>query len=107
MTIQDFILEAGKEIRSYLEGCGEGDVQVSETDIVKANDTVLHGLILRRDGSAAGANLYLDDLFDADITVRQETAYDLISSGEIERIEKILVQERKEKSHGEDPCRAA
>ena len=50
---------------------------------------------------------YLDDLFDADITVRQETAYDLISSGEIERIEKILAQERKEKSHGEDPCRAA
>ena len=50
---------------------------------------------------------YLDDLFDADITVRQETAYDLISSGEIERIEKILAQERKEKSYGEDPCRAA
>ena len=64
MTIQDFILEAGKEIRSYLEGCGEGDVQVSETDIVKANDTVLHGLILRREGSAAGANIYLDDLFE-------------------------------------------
>ena len=50
---------------------------------------------------------YLDDLFDADITVRQETAYDLISSGEIERIEKILAQERKVKSRGEDPCRAA
>ena len=50
---------------------------------------------------------YLDDLFDADITVRQETAYDLISSGEIERIEKILSQERKVKSRGEDPCRAA
>lgn len=64
MTIQDFIMEAKKEIRGYLDECGDTDVLIEDNDIIKANDTVLHGFILRSGGSPAGANIYLDDLFE-------------------------------------------
>lgn len=64
MTIQDFIIQATKEIRDYLDDCGDSDVIITEQSTTKANDTVYHGLILRRDGCAAGANVYLDDLFE-------------------------------------------
>ena len=50
---------------------------------------------------------YLDDLYDPDKTVRRKTVDDLIDSGELNRIEKILALEKEVRSHGEDPCRAA
>ena len=64
MTIQDFVTAAGRDIRAYLDRCGDADVMIEEKDIVKANDTIMHGFILRHEGSAAGANIYLDDLFE-------------------------------------------
>lgn len=64
MTIQDYIIKAKKEIRCYLDENGDTDVTIEDSDVIKANDTTLHGFILRRKGSAAGANIYLDDLFE-------------------------------------------
>ena len=64
MTIQDFITAAKKDVRAYLDRCGDADVMIEEKDIVKANDTIMHGFILRRKGSLAGANIYLDDFFE-------------------------------------------
>ena len=64
MTIQDFTTAARRDIRAYLDRCGDTDVMIEGKDIVKANDTIMHGFILRREGSMAGANIYLDDLFE-------------------------------------------
>ena len=64
MTIQDFTAAARRDVRAYLDRCGDTDVMIEEKDIVKANDTIMHGFILRHEGSPAGANIYLDDFFE-------------------------------------------
>ena len=64
MTIQDFIIEAKQDLRAYLDSIGEEDVEITDQNIVKANDTVLHGLVLKRQSSIGGPNVYLDELFE-------------------------------------------
>ena len=39
MTIQDFIIEAKQDLRAYLDSIGEEDVEITDQNIVKANDT--------------------------------------------------------------------
>ncbi len=74
MTIQDFIIEAKKDLRAYLDSVGEENIEITDQNIVKANDTVLHGLVLRRKASIGGPNVYLDDLFE-----RHESGEDMES----------------------------
>ena len=64
MTIQDFAAEAKDHARAYLDSLGETHVSIMDADIVKANDTTLHGFVLIRDGFPGGPNVYLDDLFE-------------------------------------------
>lgn len=68
MTIQDFMLEGKKAVLSGLRACGEKDVIVKETETVKANDTRMYGLDLRREGSLCGSLIYIDDLFERYMT---------------------------------------
>ena len=34
MTIQDFVTAAGRDIRAYLDRCGDADVMIEEKDCV-------------------------------------------------------------------------
>lgn len=64
MTIQDFMLEAEKVINAYFKETGRENVNVKGIEVVKANDTLVHGLMLIPEGDIAGRSVYLDDLFD-------------------------------------------
>ncbi|MBQ6314233.1 MAG: hypothetical protein IJI11_01370 [Mogibacterium sp.] len=64
MTIQDFIREGRKAALRHFEDSGIQDVEISETEVVKANDCRLYGVSVRFDDMMAGANVYMDDLFE-------------------------------------------
>ena len=96
--------EGGEENATFSVGYGQ-------TDITPSGSVSLTGF---GDSDERFSTRVTEPLYATAIAVKDSSgdiviiiAYDLISSGEIERIEKILAQERKEKSHGEDPCRAA
>lgn len=64
MTIQDFIREGRKATLRHFEDAGIEDVEISETEVVKANDCRLYGVSVRFEDMMAGANVYMDDLFE-------------------------------------------
>ena len=64
MTIQDFMVLSRREILKHLGELGQQDIEVSETEVVKANDRLMHGFILRRSNSDTGVNVYVDELFE-------------------------------------------
>lgn len=64
MTIQDFIIEAKKDTLSFLNYIYDDVIELTDQEIIKANDTKLHGFVIRRKNSPAGANIYVDDLFE-------------------------------------------
>ena len=64
MTIQDFIIEAKKDTLSFLNYIYDDVIELTDQEIIKANDTRLHGFVIRRKNSPAGANIYVDDLFE-------------------------------------------
>ena len=64
MTIQDFIIEAKKDTLSFLNYIYDDVIELTDQEIIKANDTRLHGFVIRRKSSPAGANIYVDDLFE-------------------------------------------
>lgn len=64
MTIQDFVLEAEKIVSTYFADTDREDIEVKYTEMVKANDMRMHGLMLTPRGDIGGRTVYLDDLFD-------------------------------------------
>lgn len=64
MTIQDFLLKTETAAHGYLEKKGAGKINIERVEIVKANDTRVHGLRLSHEGDCAGWNVYLDDLYE-------------------------------------------
>ncbi len=64
MTVQDFVLEAKKAVDAHFRENGIEDVEVKYTEVVKANDMRMHGLMLIPGGDIAGRSVYIDDLFD-------------------------------------------
>lgn len=64
MTVKDFVIEAKSRLNDYLEKNELNWVTAEETEVVKANDERLHGLILRREGELYAATVYLDDFYE-------------------------------------------
>lgn len=64
MTLQDFMIETRREIELFLEANELDNIVVDDGKVVKTNDSILHGFVLRKEGSGIGANVYIDDLFD-------------------------------------------
>jgi hypothetical protein len=64
MTIQDFVLRAEAAAAALFEESGDGQIDIDSVEVVKANDSRLHGLRLARGGENAGWNVYIDDLYE-------------------------------------------
>lgn len=64
MTIQDFVIEVRRDVKEHFSSIGMGDLEVKTTEVVKANDTRVHGLMLIPHGEPAGRSIYIDDLYD-------------------------------------------
>lgn len=64
MTIQDFMLEAKLATEACLGDEIAGELDITQTEIVKANDTRVHGLRISADGGVSGWNIYIDDLYE-------------------------------------------
>ena len=63
MTLNDFVIEAKKAVYDYLKETGINGIRVEYDEVVKANDMVMHGLVLISTATDCGPNVYLDDLF--------------------------------------------
>ena len=63
MTIQDFMREAGGAAAAYFRENGEGKIRIENAEVVKVNDTRLHGLTMIREGEDRGWTTYIDDLY--------------------------------------------
>ena len=64
MTIQDFLIEGKKRLTGELKDIGVENYVVTTADVVKTNDTRLHGLSLREEDSIYGVTVYCDDLYE-------------------------------------------
>ena len=64
MTIQDFILKAEAAAAEMFDEKNAGRISIEKVEVVKTNDTRLHGLRLAHEGEPAGWNVYLDDLYE-------------------------------------------
>ena len=62
MNIKEFTAHAAEEVLEYLPDDLRERVSVEETEVMKVNDQVLHGLAFHR-GDEPAPTFYLDDLF--------------------------------------------